>query len=72
VSPGNNLFPVAVPTQLGILHVSYAVTDLKALQQKLNAAGFHFSDREYREVLYGKGRYIRFRSPAGMTIEAFE
>lgn len=72
VSPGNNLYPVAVPTQLGILHVTYGVTDLEALQQTLDAAGFRFNDREYREVLYGKGRFIRFRSPAGFNVEAFE
>ena len=72
VTPGNNLYPVAVPTQLGILHVSYAVTELDALKQKLHAAGLSFNDREYRETPYGKGRFIRFRTPAGMNLEAFE
>jgi catechol 2,3-dioxygenase-like lactoylglutathione lyase family enzyme len=72
VTPGNNLYPVAVPTQLGILHVSYAVTDLDEFKQKLHAAGLSFNDREYRDTPYAKGRFIRFRTPAGMNLEAFE
>lgn len=67
-----DLFPVAVPTQLGILHVSYEVTDLDAFRQRLYEAGLNHSDREYREVIFGSGRFIRLRSPAGMTLEVFE
>ncbi|HET6565701.1 MAG TPA: VOC family protein [Xanthomonadales bacterium] len=71
-SPGANLYPVAVPTQLGILHVTYAATAIEVLQQKLHAGGYNFNDREFREVIYGSGRFIRFRTPAGMNIEAFQ
>jgi len=70
--PGTDLYSVSVPTQLGILHLSYAVEDLEGLMQGLSSAGFSYSDREYREVIYGKGRFVRFRTPAGFTIEAFE
>jgi catechol 2,3-dioxygenase-like lactoylglutathione lyase family enzyme len=70
--PGADLYPVAVPTQLGILHLSIALEDIDAFTLKLQSAGFSYSDREYREVIYGKGRFVRFRTPAGFTIEVFE
>jgi len=60
-----------MPTQLGILHVSYAVSDLDAFKQQLHAAGIHQSERDYREIIIGSGRFIRFRTPAGMNIEAY-
>jgi catechol 2,3-dioxygenase-like lactoylglutathione lyase family enzyme len=69
---GNNLYPIAIPTQLGILHVSYQLKDLDAFKQKLHDAGINHSDREYRELIFGSGRFIRFRTPSGMNIEAFE
>ena len=69
---GTNLYPVTVPTQLGILHTSYAVTDLDAFKQKLHEAGINHQDRGYREVIFGGGKFIRFRTPGGMNIEAFE
>jgi len=69
---GQSLYPVTVPTQLGILHVSYPASDLAALQQKLHEAGISHNDREYREVLTGSGRFIRFRTPAGFNIEAYQ
>jgi catechol 2,3-dioxygenase-like lactoylglutathione lyase family enzyme len=72
VSRGNDLYPVAVPTQLGILHVTYAATGLDTFKQQLLASGYRFSDREYREVMYGTGQFIRLRTPAGMNIEVFE
>lgn len=69
---GNDLYPITVPTQLGILHVSYEVTDLEAFKARLHDAGTNYQDREYREVIFGSGKFIRFRTPAGMNIEAFE
>lgn len=68
---GSDLYPVAVPTQLGILHVSYAVSDLDAFKQQLHAAGIHHNERDYREVIFGSGHFIRFRTPAGMSVEAY-
>jgi catechol 2,3-dioxygenase-like lactoylglutathione lyase family enzyme len=68
----NNLYPVTVPTQLGILHTSYAVTDIEAFKQKLHDAGINHFDRGYRELIFGSGKFIRFRTPGGMNIEAFE
>jgi catechol 2,3-dioxygenase-like lactoylglutathione lyase family enzyme len=68
----NNLYPITVPTQLGILHVSYQVASLEALKQSLHDAGLNYSDRDFREVIFGSGKFIRFRTPAGMNIEAFE
>lgn len=69
---GNDLYPVTVPTQLGILHVSYKVPDLAAFKQKLHSSGINAVARDYREVIYGSGPFIRFRTPSGMNIEAFE
>jgi catechol 2,3-dioxygenase-like lactoylglutathione lyase family enzyme len=69
---GNNLYPVTVPTQLGILHVSYEVPDLEAFRKKLHDSGINPIDRDYREVIFGSGPFIRFRTPSGMNIEAFE
>ena len=69
---GNDLYPIAVPTQLGILHVSYEVANLEAFKRKLHASGINHSDRDYRDVIFGSGRFIRFRTPSGMNIEAFE
>lgn len=69
---GHNLYPVTVPTQLGILHVSYEVTDLEAFKQKLHSSGINAVARDYREVVFGSGPFIRFRTPSGMNIEAFE
>jgi len=68
---GSDLYPVAVPTQLGILHVSYAVSDLAAFKQQLHAAGIHHNERDYRDVIFGSGHFIRFRTPAGMSVEAY-
>jgi len=70
--PGNDLYPISVPTQLGILHVSYEVGDLEAFKQRLHDAGINQQNREYREVIFGSGTFIRFRTPGGMNIEAFE
>jgi catechol 2,3-dioxygenase-like lactoylglutathione lyase family enzyme len=72
IKAGNNLYPITVPTQLGILHVSYQVKDLDAFKQRLHDAGINHSDRDFREVIFGSGQFIRFRSPGGMNIEAFE
>ncbi len=69
---GNDLYPITIPTQLGILHVSYEVADLEAFKQKLHAAGLSHQDREFRDVIFGSGKFIRFRTPSGMNIEAFE
>lgn len=68
---GSDLYPVAVPTQLGILHVSYAVSDLAAFKLQLHAAGIHHNERDYRDVIFGSGHFIRFRTPAGMSVEAY-
>jgi catechol 2,3-dioxygenase-like lactoylglutathione lyase family enzyme len=69
---GSNLYPITVPTQLGILHVSYEVSDLEAFKQKLHDSGINPVDRDYREVIFGSGRFIRFRTPSGLNVEAFE
>lgn len=68
---GSDLYPVAVPTQLGILHVSYNVSDLAAFKQQLHSAGIHHNERDYRDVIFGSGHFIRFRTPAGMSVEAY-
>jgi len=68
---GTDLYPVAVPTQLGILHVSYTVQNLDHFRQRLRAAGIHVNERDYRDVIFGAGRFIRFRTPAGMNMGAY-
>ncbi len=67
-----NLYPITVPTQLGILHASYRVRNLDVFKKNLHNAGINHSERDFREVIFGSGRFIRFRTPAGMNIEAFE
>jgi catechol 2,3-dioxygenase-like lactoylglutathione lyase family enzyme len=69
---GNNLYPITVPPCLGILHVTYKVTDLDTFKQKLQDAGIAYNDRRNRTVISGSGHFIRFRSPVGMNIEVFE
>ena len=69
---GTDLYPVAIPTQLGILHVTYTVRNLDHFRQRLRAAGVHLNERHYREVIIGSGRFIRFRTPAGMNAGAYQ
>lgn len=69
---GTDLYSVAIPTQLGILHVSYTVQNLDHFRQRLRAVGIPLNERDYRQVIFGNGRFIRFRSPAGMNAGAFE
>jgi len=69
---GNDLYPRAVPKQRGILHVSYAVENLADFTRLLDQAGIAWSDKGLRSILPGTGQFIRFQSPAGMRIEAFE
>lgn len=69
---GRNLYPLTVPPQRGILHVTYAVTDLRAFAQRLQQAGIEHTVPVDSDVLPGRGRFLRFRSPAGLNLEAFQ
>jgi catechol 2,3-dioxygenase-like lactoylglutathione lyase family enzyme len=69
---GKDLYPLAVPKQRGILNVTYATARLAPLIRTLEQAGIPWADHGKRAVLTGQGRFIRFRTPAGFTIEAFE
>jgi catechol 2,3-dioxygenase-like lactoylglutathione lyase family enzyme len=69
---GNDLYSSAVPKQRGILHVTYAIEGLKDFTQLLDQSGIPWSDKGLRSILPGTGRFIRFQSPGGMHIEAFE
>jgi len=69
---GKNLYPMAVPKALGILHISYAIADATALLTRLDAAGTRVTSHGYLETLSGTGRVYSFSTPAGLRIEVYE
>jgi catechol 2,3-dioxygenase-like lactoylglutathione lyase family enzyme len=71
-STGRNLFARANAPALGTLHVTYRVADLAPLLDRLGAAGVGHQDHGDRRLLYGAGRVISMRSPAGFRIEVQE
>ncbi len=69
---GNNIFPQAVPKQRGILQVSYEVKNLEETNKRLDDAGITWSNAGVRSTLLGEGPFIRFKTPAGFQINAFQ
>jgi hypothetical protein len=69
---GRNLFARAQPPALGTLHVTYRIAEFDAVREHLARSGIGAVDRGYRRLLYGSGRMISFRSPAGLRIEVQE
>ncbi len=69
---GRNLYPLARPKALGVLHVSYRVTALQALLGRLQAAGVAVVEHGIVKTMSGEGRTISFLTPAGLRIEVYE
>lgn len=69
---GKDLYPLAKPKALGILHVSYRVQSLQAILGRLQAAGVATIDHGFVRTLSGEGRVISFHTPAGLRIEVYE
>jgi len=69
---GTNLYPDAVPKQRGILQVCYETQNLAELTGRLDAADIAWTDAGELSVLQGEGQFIRFKSPVGFQIDAFQ
>ncbi len=69
---GKDLYALTVPPNRGILHLKYQVSDLDAFSLLLQQAGIAHSHPVDVDVLPGKGRHLRFCSPAGLNLEAFQ
>jgi hypothetical protein len=69
---GRNLFARAKAPALGTLHVTYRIPELAPLLDRLETAGIRHVDHGERRLLYGAGRVVSIRSPAGFRIEVQE
>jgi catechol 2,3-dioxygenase-like lactoylglutathione lyase family enzyme len=68
---GRNLFARARPPALGTLHVTYRVPDLRPLLERLGSR-VSVVDHGERCLVYGAGRVVSVRSPAGFRLEIIE
>lgn len=69
---GNNLYPLAKPTALGVLHISYQVDDLRKILSRLQASGIEVTEHGVVKTMIGEGRAVSFHTPAGLRIEVHE
>lgn len=69
---GKDLYPLAKPKALGVLHISYVVDELRSLLGRLEARGVAIHDHGFVRTLSGEGRVISFQTPAGLRIEVYE
>ena len=69
---GSDLFPKAAPPALGILHITYKVSDLEPLITRLKDANLAFNRHGTIDTIYGNGEIISFQSPAGLRVEVME
>lgn len=69
---GDDLYPRAKPPATGILHMNYRVPDLAPIRARLAKAGVPVTEHGNVAALFGNGRVISFRSPAGFRIEVQE
>ncbi|MGI9238384.1 MAG: VOC family protein [Woeseiaceae bacterium] len=69
---GNDLYPLAKPKALGVLHISYVVDELHSLLSRLEARGVTVNDHGFVRTMSGEGRVISFQSPAGLRIEVYD
>jgi catechol 2,3-dioxygenase-like lactoylglutathione lyase family enzyme len=69
---GKDLYSLTVPPNRGILHLKYQVSDLDAFSALLQKAGISHTHPVDVDVLPDKGRHLRFRSPGGLNLEAFQ
>lgn len=69
---GRNLYPLARPRALGILHISYVLDDAAALRARLRDRGTAVTDHGRVETIVGAGHVVSFQTPAGLHIEVYE
>ena len=69
---GEDRYARAVPPATGTLHVTWQVPDLAPLLANLATNGIDHSEHGNIDAVFGKGRMISFRSPAGLRIEVQE
>ncbi len=69
---GRDLYSRAHPPALGLLHLTWRTSDLTPLMDRLDQANVSVTDHGTLELLYGTGRVISFRSPAGLRIEVID
>ena len=66
---GRDRYPLARAPATGILQVRYHVTDLAPLTERLQRAGVAATSIDAVSLIDGSGSMLRFRSPAGLTVE---
>lgn len=69
---GRNLYPLAKPKALGVLHISYVMDDAAALRERLRDFGSTPFDHGSVTTMTGEGNVMSFRTPAGLRIEVYE
>ncbi|MEM9533223.1 MAG: hypothetical protein AAGA23_20045 [Pseudomonadota bacterium] len=69
---GADRYPLAVPPARGVLHVNYAVADLKPLIERLSTQGTAYDEAGPVQTLAGTGRVVTVHTPAGLRIDVFE
>lgn len=69
---GRNLYPLAKPKALGILHVSYIVDDASSIRQRLRDTGTAVTEHGTVRTMTAAGNVISFQTPAGLRIEVYE
>jgi catechol 2,3-dioxygenase-like lactoylglutathione lyase family enzyme len=69
---GNNLYPLAKPKALGILHITYVTDDLLSFKAHLDGLGIGWSSYGRVDTLMGSGEAISVVSPAGLRIDVQE
>ena len=69
---GRNLYPLARPKALGILHVGYVVNDAASIRKRLRESGTTLTEHGAVRTMTGEGNVISFQTPAGLRIEVYE
>lgn len=69
---GTNLYPLAKPKALGVLHLNYFCEDASALRERLKANGTAIVDHSPVESPFVTARAFSFKSPAGLTLYIFQ
>lgn len=69
---GNNLYPLAKPKALGVLHLSYFCEDFGALRQRVERNGTAVTTHGRVDSPFVTGEAFSFKSPAGITLQIFQ
>lgn len=69
---GTNRYERARAPATGILQVRYHVSELAPLRERLDTNGLAYAVESCVSLIDGSGALLRFRSPAGLTVEVLE